>query len=202
MLNKIALRALQKKLMPIEIGGNEAFVLVLSPLQASIFNDPTLSTAGSTQSMGSVWTDYNRLSEKVQNWYGVLGKFMSTIGVDIYVTVDPKCPVVEPGGSAAPFTLTPRYVIEGDIDNRQNTTATETKNKDVGILLGKGAVVEWEPEKLHMVKHEDDYGRILGTGYAGTRGIQRLEFDAATATDTSIEYYGSMLCFMDRWGSY
>jgi len=199
MMNKIALRALAKKLMPLEIGGNQAFVLVMSPLSASIFADPTMGGSSGTQTMGQVWVDYERLSEKVQNWYGVIGKFITTIGVDIYVVVDHKCPSCEPGGSAAPFTLTPRYVIEGDIDNRQNTTAGETKNKDICVLLAKGALVEWEPEKLHMVKHEDDYGRILGTGYAGVRGIMRLEFDATTATDDTMEYYGSMLCFMDRF---
>lgn len=199
LMNKIALRALDKKLMPLEIGGNEAFVLAVSPLAASMFGDPTMGGSGATTSMGQVWVDHNRLSEKVQNWYGILGKFISSIGVDIYVVVDPKCPVVEPGGSSAPYTLTDRYVIEGDIDNRQNTTSGETKNKDVCVLLGKGALAKWEPEKLHMVKHEDDYGRILGTGYAGVRGIQRLEFDQASASNTSIEYYGSMLVFIDRF---
>jgi len=199
MMNKIALSALNKKLMPLEIEGQQAFVLVVSPQGASMFADPTMGGSGATTSMGQVWVDFNRLSEKVQNWYGIIGKFVSSIGVCLYVVVDVKCPSCEPGGSSAPYTLTPRYMIEGDIDNRQNTTSGETKNKDVGVLLGKGALVKWEPEKLHMVKHEDDYGRILGTGYAGVRGVQRLEFDATTATNTSREYYGSMLVFMDRY---
>lgn len=193
MLNKIALRALSKKIMPLDIGGNDAYLLVISPLSASIFTDPNLTT---NHSYGNVWTSYNRLSERVQNWYGVIGKFMSSIGVDIYVTVDPKCPSVLPGGSSAPWTLLPGYVEMGDTDNRNHSN---TKTRDIGILLGKGALVEWEPEKLHMVKHEDDYQRILGTGYAGTRGIQLLTFDGPTKTDTSIEYYGSMLCMMNRW---
>jgi len=194
MLNKIALRALDKKLMPLEIEGNDAYILAISPLSASIYTDPIL-----TGSHGAVWTSFNRLSDKVQNWYGVLGKFKTSIGVDIYVTVDPKCPTVMPGGSSAPFTLTPGYMDEGDVDNRN---LSNSKTRDCGILLGKGALVEWEPEKLHMVKHEDDYGRILGTGYAGTTGIQMLVFDAPTATDTSLEYYGSMLCIMNRWAGY
>lgn len=194
MLNKIALRALDKKLMPLEIEGNDAFILTISPLSASIYTDPVL-----TGSHGAVWTSFNRLSDKVQNWYGVIGKFKTSIGCDIYVTVDPKCPTVLPGGSAAPWTLTPGFMDEGDVDNRN---LSNTKTRDVGILLGKGALAEWEPEKLHMVKHEDDYGRILGTGYAGVRGVQMLTFDAATATDTSLEYYGSMLCIMHRWAGY
>jgi hypothetical protein len=194
MLNKIALRALDKKLMPLDIEGNDAFVLTVSPLSAAMYTDPTLS-----DSHGAVWTSFNRLSDKVQNWYGIIGKFKTSIGCDIYVTVDPKCPTVMPGGSAAPFTLTPGFMDEGDVDNRN---LGQTKTRDCGILLGKGALVEWEPEKLHMVKHEDDYGRILGTGYAGTRGIQMLTFDDASPSDTSLEYYGSMLCIMDRWGGY
>jgi hypothetical protein len=193
MLNNIALRALSKKIMPLEIGGADAYILTLSPLSASIFTDPNLT---SNNSYGNVWTSYNRLSERVQNWYGVIGKFMSSIGVDIYITVDPKLASILPGGSSAPWTLTPGYVEMGDVDNRNHSN---TKTRDCGVLHGKGALVEWEPEKLHMVKHEDDYGRILGTGYAGTRGIQLLTFDSATATDSSIEYYGSMLCIMNRW---
>lgn len=194
MLNKIALRALDKKLMPLDIEGNDAFILSISPLSASIYTDPVL-----TGSHGAVWTSFNRLSDKVQNWYGVIGKFKTSIGVDIYVTVDPKCPTVLPGGSAAPWTLTPGFMDEGDVDNRN---LSNTKTRDIGILLGKGALAEWEPEKLHMVKHEDDYGRILGTGYAGVRGVQMLTFDSPTKTDTSIEYYGSMLCIMHRWAGY
>jgi len=193
MMNKIALRALEKKIWPLDIGGNDAYVLTMSPLSASIFTDPNLTT---NNSYGSVWTSFNRLSDRVQNWYGVIGKFMSSIGVDIYVVVDPKCPSVLPGGSSAPWTLTPGYVEMGDVDNRNHSN---TKTRDICILHGKGALVEWEPEKLHMVKHEDDYGRILGTGYAGTRGIQLMTFDSATQTDTSIEYYGSMLCMVNRW---
>lgn len=199
MMNKLAIRALDKKLFPLDIEGKEAFVLVVSPLGATQFADPTMGGTGATTSMGQVWVTQNQLSEKVQNWYGIIGKFTSSIGVCIYVVVDPKCPVVEPGGSSAPYTLTDRYVEEGDVDNRQNSTSGENKNKDVGFLLGRGAIVKWEPEKMHMVKHSDDYDRLLGTGYAGVRGIQRLEFNQETANNTSIEYYGSMLVFMDRY---
>jgi len=194
MINRIALRALDKKIMPLTLEGNDAYVLTVSPLSATMYTDPTLSA-----SAGGVWTDANRLSEKVQNWYGILGKFKTTIGVDIYITVDPKCPTVMPGGSAAPFTLTPGFMDEGDVDNRNYSSGN---TRDCGILHGKGTLVKWEPEKLHMVSHMDDYDRIKGTGYAGTRGIQMLVFDSPTATDTSFEYYGSMLCIMNRWPGY
>lgn len=194
MLNRIALRALEKKLMPLSIGGRDAFILTVSPLSASIFQDPTV-----TNSMGAVWTSFNRTADAKMNFMGALGKFESAAGADIYVVVDPKCPSVRPGGSSAPFTLTPGYVEMGDIDNRRYS---DSITRDCGILLGKGALVNWEPEKLHMVKHVDDYGRIQGTGYAGTRGIQMLTFDGASPTDTSIEYYGSMLCIMNRWAGY
>lgn len=194
MLNKIALRALDKKIMPLQVEGNDAYILTLSPLSASIYTDPVL--AGSH---GAVWTSFNRLSDNVQNWYGVIGKFKTSIGCDIYIVVDPKCATVMPGGSAAPFTLTPGFMDEGDVDNRN---LTNSKTRDCGVLHGKGALVEWEPEKLHMVEHVDDYGRIQGTGYAGVRGIQMLVFDNPTPTDTSLEYYGSMLCIMNRWAGY
>jgi len=190
MLNKIALRALDKKLKPLQIGGEDAYILTISPLNASIYTDPNL-----TASHGAVWTSIAQLSEKIQNWYGVIGKFMTSIGVCIYVTVDPKLSTLLPAGTN-PYTLTPGYVVAGDVDNRNYSNAN---TRDAGILHGKGALVKWEPEKMHMVKHEDDYGRILGTGYAGVRGIQMLTYDQTSPTDTSIEYYGSMVCIMNRW---
>lgn len=193
MINKIALTALSKKLMPLDIGGNQAYILTLSPTSASIFSDPTVSS-----SMGAVWTDYNRLSDKVQNWHGLLGKFATTIGVDVYIAIDHKCPTILPTGGG-PYGVSFGYIQPGDVDARN---LGDVDTRDVGILLGKGALVNWEPEKLHMVKHEDDYGRIQGTGYAGTRGIQMLTFDQAAPSDTSIEYYGSMLCIMNRWTGY
>lgn len=195
--NKIAQRALNKKLWPLEINGNDAFILTMPTLQASILSDPTFNSSGS-ESLASQWTAVNRLSEKMQNWYGLLGVYHTAIGVDIMVIVDHKAPRVLPSGSGAPFTMTASYMDVGDTDNR-SIAATA---RDVSFLLGKAALVEWEPEKLHFIKQDEDYFRIMGHGVAGVRGIQLPEFDtlngAAATNGTTREYYGSMVCVWSR----
>jgi hypothetical protein len=191
--NKIAQRALNKKLWPLEIGGADAFILTLPPTQAAILSDSTFSSSGS-ESLASQWTSVNRLNEKMQNWYGLLGVYHTAIGVDIYCCVDHKAPRILPSGAGAPYGLVASYVSMGDVDNR-SVAAT---HREVGFLLGKAALVEWEPEPLHFVKQDEDYFRIMGHGVAGVRGIQLPEFDTlngvAATNGTTREYYGSMAC--------
>jgi len=194
-LNKIAQRALDKLIKPIEIGGQNAFVLVISPEQAAYMSDEDFTPSATTRSGGGIWLAAASLPDKVKNWYGILGKFQSPIGVDIYITVDPKCPTLLPGGTAEPFSLTDNYMWPGDVDLRMRSN---TNVRDACYLLGKGALIEWEPEKLHFVKQDDDYFRIMGHGIAGVRGIQLPVFDNATPSSATAEYYGGMVCVFGR----
>lgn len=193
MLNRVAIKALSKLIMPLDINGNDAFVFVCSPLCATVFADPTFGS-GATISLGGLWKEYTALPEKMQHWYGILGCFKSSIGVDIYVTVDPKCPVIDRTGADGAWVLTGKYVDPGDVDNRAEVGLMV----DANILLGRGALAKWEPEKMHFVTQDDDYDRLKGTGFAGVRGIQALRFDQESPNDTSIEYYGSMLVLTKR----
>lgn len=190
-LNKLALEALRRRLFPLTIEGHQAYIFVVSPLQATLFADPTWSD----QSLGAVFLRGNDLSEKVQNWHGMIGKFMNTIGPDIYVVRDEKCPTLIPSGTAAPFSLSAGYMWPGDLDRRQHDNPNV---RDACFLLCKGAITKWEPEPLHFVKQGDDYERIMGHGIAGVRGIQQLQFDQDNPNATSIEYYGSMVVVMAR----
>lgn len=192
--NKIALRALSKKLWPLEIAGNDAFILTLPPQQAAILSDSTFSASGS-ESLASQWVSVNRINdERIQNWYGLVGVYHTAIGVDIYVVVDHKAPRILPTGTSGSYALTASYVEQGDTDNR----STNADARDVGFLLGKAALFEWEPEPLHFIKQDEDYFRIMGHGVAGVRGIQLPEFDTLNGTaatnGTTREYYGSMVC--------
>ena len=192
-LNKLCLEALARKLFPLMIEGNQAYIFVVSPLQATLFGDPTWNDAVS--SGGAVWLRGNQLSEKTQKWHGMIGKFMSSIGPDIYVVRDEKCPTLIPSGTAAPYSLSAGYMWPGDLDRRQ---LDNPNVRDACFLLGKGAVSKWEPEPLHFVKQGDDYERIMGHGIAGVRGIQQVQFDQDNPNATSLEYYGSMVVVMAR----
>lgn len=190
LFNNIALYALQRMIMPLSIGGKDAFIFVVSPLFASIYADPTWAGSG-----GAQFIQFTNLNKEVQNWYGVHGVFHSSIGVDIYIVVDPKHPTVLPSGSAAPYSLNFGYVWPGDVDLRN---LANPNTRDVNVFLGKGAVAKWEPEKLHLIKQDDNYFKIMGHGIAGVRGISLPRFDQQAPVPGSLEYYGSMLVITAR----
>lgn len=191
MLNKLAEMAMDEFIIPLQIGGQDAYILTISPRAAAMFTDPTWVT----NNLGSQWTDYNRLSDKVQNWYGVIGKFMSSSGADIYIVVDPRCPTVLPSGSAEPFSLRAGYVWPGDVDLRN---LANPATRDVYTLHGRAGICNWEPEKMHFVSQDDDYGRILGDGLAGVRGIMQVQYDSENPDATTREYYGSISVIAGR----
>lgn len=191
LLNRLVLEAQDRLLYPLKIGGNDAFVFVISPHQAVVYTDPNFSV----NSGGAVWIQKTALSERVQNWQGIIGKFECSAGADIYVCVDPRCPTLLPGGTAAPYSLTAGYVYPGTRDARNRDSAYV---RDACFLLGQGACFKWDAEKMRHVEDKDDYGHIIGDGYAGTRGVQIVPYDQADPDATSQEYYGSMVVVCSR----
>lgn len=195
LLHRLCLRAMDLLIKPLDIEGQDAYILSVSPEQAAMFSDPTWTTVNG----GSLWMQSNRLSEKIQNWYGILGKFKGPIGADIYLVTDHRCPTLLPGGTAEPYSLTAGYYWPGGVDqrNRSNPWA-----RDACILWGKSGLFEWEPEKLHFVEQDEDYAQIMGHGIAGVRGFQQIHFDQLNPNATSKEYYGSILVPCARIQSY
>jgi len=191
LMNSLGLEAIRRRLFPLNIGGNHAYILMVSQLQAVIYGDPTWSA----NTGGAVWIQRNQLPDKVQNWHGIIGKFQGSGGVDIYVVVDYRCPSLIPSGTSEPFGLTAGYVWPGDEDRRNHDNPHV---RDACILLGQGAICRWNAQKLHNVTQPDDYGRIEGHGAAGVRGIQLVRYDQQNSSATSLEYRGSMVVVMAR----
>lgn len=72
----------------------------------------------------------------------------------------------------------------GVTDDRATPGATVA---DVGYILGKSPVIEYEIESLHYEFERQDYDRILGIGALRTRGYNLREYDLVTgAGDTTI----------------
>jgi len=195
-MNRLVLMALDKKIKPLQIGGQDSFLFVVSPHQASLFGDPTFNTANSA---AALWYQQNRVNQTAQNWNGLLGMYKSSAGADVYIVVDQRCPTVLPSGTAEPYTLTAGYVWPGDTDLRNRTNPNV---RDACMFYGKGAAMEWEPEKLHFVKQDDEYARIMGHGVAGVVGRQQVHYDQANPDNTSFEYYGSIMALMARIQDY
>ena len=194
LINNLARKAQEELDDPLEIGGNQAYVLTIDNLQASIMSDPSFST----NTLGVVYRDIAQLPDKVQNWYGLLGMVRCPAGVDIYIVVDPKQPTLLPSGSAEPFGLSAGYVFEGDDLSR--LLLTNARIRSTAFLVGKGAIGCWEPEKMHWVEQDEEYHRIMGHGVKGVWGYSLPIYDQVTpvVTPSTREYHGGMVVVLSR----
>jgi hypothetical protein len=185
--------AFLRRLWPLMIGGNQAFVLTVSQLQAARFS--------STRFVDNLGTRYTRVDDikdsKVQNWYGMIGKWMSAAGADIYIVRDDRLATLIPSGTAAPYGLQAGYMWPTSNDQRQLENPIV---RDASILHGSGALYLLEPEKMHMISQDWDYNVRNGVGYAGVRGYQQMQFDLSPVDPTGAarEYFGSVLVVLGR----
>jgi len=192
LIEQIVMRALRLRLWPLTIGGRDAFQFVVSDLFAAMYTDPTWGNDSGARRWISINTG---LAKEVQNWYGVIGLYRSSIGVDVIFCVDQKHPTFLPAGTGAPFSGQFLYIQPGDVDQRQ---LDNPNTRDVNILVGRGAFGINEPEKLHFIEQDDNYHKIYGDGIAGVRGHQTVRFNNDTPITGAEEYYGSMLVMSAR----
>lgn len=182
-----------RRLWPLMIGGNQAFVLTISQLQASRFTNPAF-----TDSLGARYTRVDDLrGSKVQNWYGMIGKWTSAAGADLYFVRDDRLPTLIPSGSAEPYGLSAGYMWPITNDQRQLESPVV---RDASVLHGSGALYLLEPEKMHMISQDWDYNVRNGVGYAGVRGYQHMQFDLSPVDPTGAarETFGSAVVVLGR----
>ncbi|HUX57149.1 MAG TPA: hypothetical protein VMV77_09250 [Bacteroidales bacterium] len=160
-----------KRISPLMIPGlpgGRGYIMTISELQAVYVGDPQWSA----RNMGSMYLQKAALPEKVMNWPGVIGAYK-----DFLIAVDPRQPTLDITGTSAPFGLSAGYLWPGDVDERNRDQRTVC---DTAFILGKGAYINWCPEKLHHIQQLDDYGKLKGHGTALVRGIQTPHYtDAA-----------------------
>jgi hypothetical protein len=142
--------------------GGEGFIGTISELQATYLGDP----AWSTRNLGALYTAVAALPAEVMKWPGVIGAYK-----DILLVVDVRQPTIDITGTSQPHGLSGGYMWPGgneyDERNRDQDTVCDTM-----FILGKGAYINWYPEKLHHIQQLDDYGKIQGHGTALVRGVQ------------------------------
>jgi len=192
-MDQIAIFALRRKLFPLD-GKRPYFVLTVSEVTAAFYSNPRFADTS-----GDRWQSVATMDgDKAQSWNGILGVFHSAVGVDIYVVVDERLPMLLPQGSAEPFGLGAFYVWPTEVETRP---LTNPRARDACILHGKGGVVNWEAEKLHNIGWSWDYEQQRGYGYAGVRGIQQLQYDTVPvgATGATREYHGSAIVVVARY---
>jgi len=168
-LSNMSNYALSKNLARLRIpelkgGGGEGFVMTISELQATYLGDP----AWSTRNLGHLYVSAAALPDRIQNWPGVLGAYK-----DLLIVVDVRQPTIDITGTSQPHGLSGGYYWMGHNDQRNRDQDTVC---DTVFILGKGAYINWYPEKLHHIQQLDDYGKIKGHGTALVRGVQTPHF--------------------------
>jgi hypothetical protein len=193
-INNLARYAQDNLIWPLTIAGNQAYILTVSKLQATVMSDPTWSA----NTLGARYREVDKLPEKYQKWNGLIGMLRCPAGVDIWIVVDAKQPTLVPGGSAEPFNLTAGYVFEGD--DRTPLQLNNARVRDTAFLLGQAAIAGWEPEKMHMVEQDEEYHRIYGDGVKGVWGYSLPIFDQVNpvVTPSTREYYGGVVAVFSR----
>jgi len=178
--------ATEKFIEPLTVEGNERYVFLCPSNQATWLKD-----AQNVGQLGNAFTEYSGLTEyEKMNFPGILGR----VG-RIYIVEDNRYPTLTIGGSAGGYTLTAGYFRMG-LNDQRDKTAT---GRDVGFLLGRGALCEWKAEDLHYEYERENYDKIYGKGLFGSWGIQRVEYDTSENPDaTTRTQYGSIVCIFAK----
>jgi hypothetical protein len=155
---------------PIIVGGEQKYPTLI-PARQAVF----LKNANVGGSFGAIWTQYNRMNKVAMHWPNYLGDFGNLILIE-----DPRAPTLLLGGTSAPFTLTAGYLYPGRNDQR----SASVNARDVGWVLGKGALVDWVAETLHWeTENALTYNKFRGRGGFGTYGVQQTQYDNQAGTN-------------------
>lgn len=170
-LNKIEeMAATDWEIEPITVNGKPAWVLTVSSRQKN-----ALRTAGSG-TLIELLKDADVRGENNKALTGVFARYGS-----LYIMEDPRAPQMNIGGSNSSWTQTYQYKGQGQTDGRSGASVAAV-NFDVGFVLGKGALVEFEVEANHIEREVQKYNRKIGIGTFGTFGYTRPDFELVVGT--------------------
>jgi len=174
------------KIQAIEVGGKKTYVVLVPSTQ--MFR---LRTNEKGQ-LGDIYTGMVRSSEDEMKYTGVIGRVGKLLLIE-----DQRYPTIEVTGADGSWAITPTYVDPGDDDSRNFAVHDSSSNKawDIGFLLGKAALAEWEVTPIHMQFETQHYDHDKGTGAFGEGGISLVQYDldAGSQTDATKENYGSIV---------
>lgn len=156
---------------------------------------------------GTTYLDQYRKEGTVVNYAYKVGRIEN---VEIYC--DDRYPrvvhtVTDVAGTET-STLAATYVGAGNVDNRDfaphggisadvTADSSESGNWDIGYLLGKAAVAEWEVTPVHYETQKSNYNKREGNGAFGENGYTLVTYDndAGFATDSTARInIGSIVC--------
>jgi len=171
------------KIDPIFISGKKTYVVLVPSTQVQKLKS---NTPGQ---LGDIYTGMVRSSDDEMKYTGVLGRVGSLLLVE-----DQRYPTITRTDDGTNHTIAPEFVKPGNVDNRAKTPSGDER-WDIGYLLGKAAVAEFEVQPLHFETENQNYGRDRGNGAFGESGISLVEYDIdeASVSNTSKENKGSIV---------
>jgi len=162
-----------KEIAPVMVGGKPMwFLTVPSRQKQNLFDASVVQGFQSMMVNADVRGSQNQAINYELKQYGPL-----------ILCEDPRSPTAvfnNPGGNG---TITLGYRSAGSADDRTLTAGND--NFDIGMVLGKGAILEYEMEKLRFEEEIQNYSRNQGLGAFRTAGWTAGEFDAVTPTSST-----------------
>lgn len=183
-LNKLEqIVAADCEIEPVSINGKDMWIVLVPSRQKAALRTPGTGTLFETLKDADVRGENNRAIKNVLGAYG-----------NLLLVEDMRAPVVTITGSNGSWGQTYSYKGAGQSDARAAAGATVL---DVAMILGKGALMDYEVEAIHFETEVQKYGRKIGIGAFCTRGMTRSDFDVLSApTDSTIRNQSSALLLL------
>jgi len=173
-----------------QLDGNDGYVVTLPTPQAT-----WMKNHSNTGTMGPIWRDSAYFSDQARMLYpGFLGK----LGC-LYFWEDQRYPTLTVGGTASGSsgtgTLTAQYRGMGNADDGSSDPRDKTASaRQVGFLMGAGALMEWMPEPFHWEWEYEQYDKYFGSGVFLGIGIKQVGFNVGENPDsTTLQQQGSIV---------
>lgn len=173
---------------PIMIGGKPYWVMTVAPREIRRLRDPAV-----TGSFGAYFVQAANLTD--------VNKIIPTseivVADNLILVRDPRTPTITLGGSASAYTLTFGYEKAGRATTRTSgvSEAGSANYFYANILMGAGALMWYEPEKVHEEKQPDEYSQYEAEALFGAIGYQTpvWNIDDDTADSTTAQQESSYI---------
>jgi len=164
------------KIKPITVSGKKTYIVLIPSTQVNKLK------ANEQGQLGDIYTGMVRSNQDEMSYTGVLGRVGSLLLVE-----DQRYPTIACGRAGSVYTAVVEFVRPGDVDERVKTPGDiagdgKTVHMDIGFLLGKAALAEFEVKGLHFEYEKQNYGYNEGTGAFGESGISAVEYDIDPST--------------------
>lgn len=168
--------------------GTEGYLFLCPTRQATWLKHPY-----NAESLGAVWRDVAQFSNETKMMYpGLIGQ----IGKIRFVEDPRYATLTISGGSGSSGTITVQYRGMGNADDGSSDPRDKTAGaRQVGILVGAGAIWEWMPEGFHWEWEYEQYDKYAGTGVFCSVGMGNCAYDvnSDSADASTLQQNGSII---------